>query len=529
MKTKKLLKTLFVLVFLFNLQLETLIPETLSAQAPDIEWAKSYGGSGQDWGRSIQQTADGGYIVTGFTHSSESGDVSGQNNGDSDIWVVKTDASGTIEWEENYGGSDADVPFKIKQTIDGGYIVAGNTFSNDGDVGGNYGGRDAWVVKLNSTGDIQWEQNYGGSGGDAFYDIQQTTDGGFILVGTTNSTDGDVTSNNGGIDFWVVKLHSNGNIDWQKTLGGSNNDFGSSIQQTTDGGYILAGYSLSSDGDVGGNYGGRDVWVVKLNSTGDIQWEKNYGGSGLDDASSIQQTIDGGYILAGFSTSSDGDVGGNNGGQDVWVVKLNNTGDIQWEKNFGGSDTDRAESVKQTTDGGYVIAGYSNSTDGDVTGNMGDSDFWVIKLNSSGDLIWEKSMGGTSTDLGRSIQQTSDGGYIVAGRSNSTDGNVSGNNGGDDFWVVKLESTLSVRDNSLPTVSLYPNPVEEILRLKAEKPLEQIELYTLTGQAISITPLNSNPNDLNSASYDLSNLKAGIYFIKITINGQAGTYKVVKR
>ena len=232
-----------------------------------------------------------------------------------------------IEWQKCLGGTSEDIAYSIQQTSDGGFIVAGETLSNDGDVSGNHGGRDAWVVKLNSSGDIIWKKCLGGTDHDFAYSIQQTSDGGFIVAGLTGSNDGDVSGNHGGSDAWVVKLNSSGNILWQKCLGGTDGDYANSIQQTSDGGFIVAGETESNDGDVSGNHGGFDSWVVKLNSSGNIEWQKCLGGTGWDWENSIQQTSDGGFIVAGYTNSNDGDVSGNHGSKDYWVVKLTNEPD----------------------------------------------------------------------------------------------------------------------------------------------------------------------------------------------------------
>ena len=228
-------------------------------------------------------------------------------------------------------------------------------------------------------------------------------------------------------------------IEWQKCLGGTSWDYAKSIQQTSGGGFIVAGETWSNDGDVSGNHGIVDSWIVKLNSSGDIIWQKCFGGTDDDVAFSIQQTSDGGFIVAGYTSSNDGDVSGNHGGGDYWVVKLDSSGTIQWQKCLGGTDNDEAKSIQQTSDGGYIVAGETWSNDGDVSGNHGNSDYWVVKLNSSGDIEWQKCLGGTVKDIAKTIQQTSDGGFIVAGYTNSNDGDVSGIHGDYyDFWVVKL-------------------------------------------------------------------------------------------
>jgi hypothetical protein len=416
----------------------TLLSVTFSLAQPTVQWQKSVGGTGNDYAESIQQTNDGGYIVVGISYSND-GDVSG-NQGASDCWVVKLNAFGTIEWEKSMGGSGDDNARLIQQTNDGGYIFIGPSDSNDGDVSGNHGNLDYWAVKLTSTGVIEWQKSLGGTGYEYAQYIQQTSDGGYIAAGSSFSNDGDVSGNHGGFDCWVVKLNNEGTIVWQKSLGGLSNDEAESIQQTNDGGFILAGHSDSNDGDVSGNHGGPDYWVVKLSSIGTIEWQKSLGGSGSDQAKSVQQTNDGGYIVAGYTSSNDGDVSVNYGYLDYWVVKLNSLGTIEWQKTLGGSDFDLAQSIQQTNDGEYIVAGYSYSNDVDVQSSQGNQDFWVVKLSNIGTIEWEKSLGGSGLENASSIQQTNEGGFIVAGSSNSNDGDVSGNQGNFDYWVVQLKS-----------------------------------------------------------------------------------------
>jgi uncharacterized repeat protein (TIGR01451 family) len=460
-----------------------------------IEWQKSLGGSLPDFANSIQQTTDGGYIVAGSSRSND-GDVTG-NIGAQDFWVVKLDASGNISWQKSLGGSTNDILNSIQQTTDGGYIVAGQSNSNDEDVTGFNGGVwDYWVVKLDAVGNITWQTALGGSESDVAESIQQTTDGGYIVTGWSASNNGDVTGGNGSFDFWVVKLDISGNISWQKTFGGSGFDVANSIQQTTDGGYIVAGYSQSIDGDVTGNNGGQDFWVVKLDATGNITWQKALGGSGNEVAYSIQQTTDGGYIVAGHSSSNDGDVTGNNGGNDNWVVKLDATGNITWQKSLGGTGIDEAESIQQTADGGYIVAGTSDSNDGDVTGNNGAQDFWVVNLDASGNIIWQKSLGGSGFDVANSIQQTTNGGYILAGYSQSNDGDVTGNNGVEDYWVIKLViSNISGR--------VY-NDINENCMLEIAEP-------GLAGMQVTISPGGYIAEVSNNGLWQLDSLPIGTY------------------
>ncbi|MGB3453998.1 MAG: hypothetical protein WBA59_09225 [Moheibacter sp.] len=415
----------------------------LSAQVPLIEWEKSLGGSLNEDAYAMEQTSDNGYILTGWTESND-GDVIG--NSGHKAWVVKLDMNGNIQWQKTYGNpAFFNIFFSIKQTIDGGYIAGG--YSNK--PNGTPGDYDYWIVKLDINGNIQWEKFYGSSTSDVLSSVEQTIDGGYVIAGVSSGNNGDVTGNHGGSDYWIVKLNNNGDIQWQKSLGGTENDSANSIQQTIDGGYIVAGTSNSNNGDVTGNHGGKDYWIVKLSSSGNIIWQKSLGGTGNDYAYSIQQTIDGGYIVAGESNSNNGDVIGNHGESDYWIVKLSSSGNIIWQKSLGGSGNDVSYSIEQTQDGGYIVAGESNSNNGDVTGNHGGRDFWIVKLSSSGSIQWQKCLGGSNDELARSIKQSIDGKYITAGYSYSNDGDITGHHGSyasTDFWIVKLSNCTSGLD-----------------------------------------------------------------------------------
>ncbi|MBP6825726.1 MAG: T9SS type A sorting domain-containing protein [Saprospiraceae bacterium] len=400
-----------------------------------IEWEHSYGGSDWEQANSIRETSDGGFVAAGYSKSGD-GDVSG-NHGGEDYWVVKTDAEGNLQWEHNFGGSDNERAEDVRQTPDGGYIVAGYSRSADGDAGGNKGAWDCWVLKLDAAGNLQWEQNYGGSGTDAAYAVQLTADGGYIVAGNTQSIDGDVGGTNGGVDYWVLKLDASGNIQWEQNYGGSAQDAAYSIELTSDGGYVVAGASQSVNGDVGGNLGAQDYWIIRLNASGDLLWERNYGGSNADLANEIQRTSDGGYVVAGNSFSSDGDVAGNNGIDDCWIVKLDDSGNLQWGKVYGGISYDEAESIRQTTDGSFLVAGLTRTPEGNTGGTTIDN-AWIFKTDPSGNLLWQKRYGGTGIEQAYSILQTTDNGFVFCGVSDLANGNVGGNQGGLDVWIVKI-------------------------------------------------------------------------------------------
>lgn len=426
---------IFMLFLLSSCQLaDILFPES----APVIHWAVSLGGSSVDTLESVIETTDHNYVVAGYSHSAD-GDLY-KNNGGDDFWIGKFSSTGVFLWSRIYGGSDYDQAFCIKQTIDGGFIVAGHTNSSDFDVTSNHGGYDIWVIKLNALGNKVWEKTYGGSDDETARDIIQTPDGGYVIAGQTGSNNGDVTGFHGDYDCWIIRISSTGVLQWQKALGGTSYDNASSIQQTADGGFIVAGSSYSNNGNVSSNKGSSDVWLVKLFNNGNIQWERNLGGTAADMAYSVKQTNDNGYILVGETFSDNLDVTSNHGSADMWVVKTNSIGIIQWQKTLGGTDYDNGKSVVTTTDGGYAILGYSRSQNGDISNFYGNYDFILIKLSESANLKWSKNYGGSAFDMGTCVILTHSGDYLMVGTSESDDDDVNKNEGGRDFWIVKIGS-----------------------------------------------------------------------------------------
>lgn len=407
--------------------------------APAIEWQQCFGGTGIDRATDIRSTSDGGFVCVAYAGSTD-GDVS-VNQGEFDFWILKFDATGALQWERTLGGSGTDWARSVHQTADGGYVIAGMSESNDGDVTGNQGDLDMWVVKVDADGDLEWQRSLGGSAPDRAMCVRPTTDGGYVVVGETFSSNGDVSGHHGLYDAWAVKLDAAGVLQWQNALGGSNYDFAYSVVQAEDGGYVLAGSTGSTNGDVSGNHGGLyDAWVVKLNAAGTLVWQTTLGGSEWDDVRSIVKDTDGGFFLAGTTGSQDGDaVPGTNGSDDLWLVKIDATGDLLWQQAFGGSQSDKANAVHRTADGGCVAVGEACSADGDVTGIHGVCDAWVVRVDAAGGLLWQRTLGGSATDHGTAIMPRSDGGLLLAGHTESNDHDVSGNHGLVDGWLVKLE------------------------------------------------------------------------------------------
>ena len=499
-----------------------LFVSTIDCIAQDIEWVKTLGGSGFDRALDTQQTTDGGYIIAGRSNSND-GDLTG-NNGGLDYWIVKVSSDGTtIQWEKNLGGSNDDMANSIQQTTDGGFIVGGRSQSNDGDITNNNGGVDFWVLKLSSTGSIQWETSLGTVDYDYGDHIQETTDGGYIIGGTF---DGNVTGINPVVNFLVIKLSSTGAIEWQNDYGGTIAENLTSLTQTNDGGYILSGNTSSSDGDLTGNNGNTDAWIVKLSSTGVIEWQKNLGGTSGESANSIIQTTDGGYIFTGGSSSNNGDATSNNGGVDFWVVKLSSVGAIEWQNSYGGSQNDASTVIKQTDEGGYLVAGQTLSNNGDVAGYNGGTDGWIIKLSSTGVIEWQRTVGGSNFDSIFDIDLTTDGGFVVVGQSTSTNGDITSNQGSSDYYIMKFDSVLSVDDFSENiNIALYPNPTTGKLHIESKQAISQVIVYNLMGQQVKVFDMQNDQK-----SIDMNELKTGSYFVNVQ-NTSGKTYKkfIVKK
>ncbi len=409
-------------------------------------WVKSYGAFGDEMAQDIQLTRDGGYIVGGYTRSFGAGNT--------DIWLLKLDSSGSVEWEKTYGGIGADeivTGHSIQQTADGGYILVGITTDSAG-----AGAYDMVVLRLDDAGDIIWQKTFGGSGMEWGWVVKQVPQGGFIVAGSVTSFGA------GSADVWLLKLDDNGNIEWEKAYGNYDTNMAFGLTVTQDGGCALTAYYRTSTSSF-------DAWVLKLDAAGNILWQKRhgYGGTGErqgDFLNTISQTSDGGYILAGntmswaagpYDTGPDASV-------NMWVLRLDSGGNYVWGRVFGddGLEPDGGSSAQQTPDGGFIVSGMTRSFGNGQLSTPTEYDTWVLKLNASGDILWEKTYGGPDEDgtcrKGTALRQTPDGGYVVAGSTYSF------SVGSGDAWVLKLNSTggLSGQDcagiinNSAATVTV---------------------------------------------------------------------------
>jgi type IX secretion system substrate protein len=378
-----------------------------------ITFQKTYGGTTVEQAFYVQQTSDSGYIFTGWTLSFGFG---GYN-----VYLAKTDMYGNLQWTRTYGGPSNDEGYYVQQTSDGGYIIAGSTFSF------GMGLSDSYLIKTDSLGNFLWSKVFGSSQYDVVYCVKQTADGGYIITGGYDA---------GGIsDIYLIKTDSNGDSLWTKTYSGwSASATGLSVQLAANGGFVIAGGMSSPSGyDV--------VCLMKTDSIGNLLWTKTYGGSIIDYGMDVKNTTDGGYIITGKTY-----FGAGNG--DVYLIKTDSTGDTLWTKTYGGPYYDCGNSVAQTKDGGYIVTGYTNTLVG------GDYDIYIVKTNSNGDTLWTRTLiGAGSNNGGNCVRQTFDGGYIIAGDTryyvpiNSSDA-----------YLIKLDSLGNSGCNLGNTITLISSP-----------------------------------------------------------------------
>lgn len=534
----------------------------------DILWEKPYGGIHADYLFDAQPTADYGFILAGSSLSDKTGNKSEDNHGDLDYWVWKMNENGDLDWQKSLGGSGFDLLQSIKNTKDGGFILAGTSNSPQtakGSIGNKKesckGITDFWVIKLNAKGEEQWQRTLGGSGQDELLCAFQTLDGGYMLGGSSNSTlnaktditekgiidvkpdlTGKIEKCRGNMDYWIVKLDNAGAVQWQKTYGGEYADVLRSMEQTVDGGYILGGYSNSPrSGDKSEEKNGiGDYWILKINNAGAIEWQKTYGGNGDNQLYVIHQTRDGGFIAGGNSNSTTSltYMGGNvSNGTDYWLLKMDEKGEIKWSKTYDFGKVDILTSIVENEDHTFLIGGYaqSESDQGTKGGSQllkvsgdkdGINDYIALKISDTGEEVWKKTVGSKGEDILRKLIETRDGGYLLAGTSNSKSSKDKHSNiGGNDFWVVKLKDKQKPEEVKV-NIEAIPNPTTAFTNIIIGYDFEQgtASVYDLLGRQIQHFDINSR-----TVPIDLSSYPEGIYVVNIKTNVHTDGVKVIKK
>ncbi|MEO8415244.1 MAG: hypothetical protein ABI472_16415 [Ginsengibacter sp.] len=426
----------------------------ISCSSPTIVRQKTVGGNDKDEPQSMCLTKDGGFIIAGNSFSQISGEKLVDNRGFiySDFWIIKFSANAEIQWQKTIGGDNLEFARSISLTYDGGYIVAGESESDSsGDKTQNdRGSADIWVVKLDSIGDIQWDKTIGGSGSDVCTSIRQTQDGGYIIGAASNSNNsGEKTENSrGDFDIWVIKLDSTGKVEWDKTLGGNKFEYCGGMELTDDNCVVLCGNTASDSftEKPEKKYGKiADPWIVKLDMKGNIRWHKIFGGNVDGMFLGISRTNDNGFILSAFSNSDKGYEKSENskGSVDIWVVRIDSKGNKMWDKTIGGNgDDSNPWCAKQTMDGGYIVGARSNSgISGDKTDSCrGNYDFWIVKLNSKGNVQWDKTIGGNDYEELKGLAEIKKNNFIITGTSNSgkNGDKTDSSRGAADYWIMYL-------------------------------------------------------------------------------------------
>jgi hypothetical protein len=469
-----------------------LLPSPLPAQ---ITFQRTYGGEHTEKAYSVQQTIDGGYILAGRTMAN-----SGNHN---DVYLIKTDAYGDTVWTRSYGDTTYEAGYSVRQTADSGFVVVGYFLLDSGS-------KDVYVLRTNSNGDTLWTRTYGGPEYDRGYSGQETFDDGFIITGSTSSYGA------GGRDVYVVRTDALGETLWTRTYGGPDDDFGCAMQQTADNGYIIAGHTFSYGA------GEADVYLVKTDARGDTLWTRAYGGHSNDYGRSVWQTSDGGYVIAGRTGSFGA------GSSDAYLIRTNGDGNALWSVTYGGVGYDMAYSVQQTSDGGYILAGASSSF------GSGGADVYLIKTDSCGDTLWTKTFGGAADDSGYSVQQTTDGGYIVAGSADPPGG------AWPDVYLIKTDSLGNVavaEPKASPTrapalsLSCEPNPFRTrtaiSLQLTADSPAE-LAIFDAAGRCVRTFTVNREPYTVWDGKDDFGQpLPSGAYFVRVDAGNEHATARLV--
>jgi len=413
---------------------------------------------------------------------------------ESDVWVVKTSSEGSIEWENTYGGSSLDVGMSIIEQEDG-YVICANSSSKDGDLITNVGRIDVWVFKISNTGELLWSVSNGGSDFDEPVQIIESADGGFAVL--ANSQSNDLSDNNGSIDLLLIKLSSTGTLEWSKNFGGSKQDFARSLIQDADGNYIIGFFTTSDDKDIPILHSASDYGLMYISNQGELLWVKTYGGGGgFNTIYKLISTSDGGYIMVG-----------RHGGLDCWVIKIDNLGNLIWQNSLGGNKSDSAENIIETTDG-YIIVGRTESDEGDISTEDQLGSMLIYKLNKNGQTEWISTYGGNNFDRAVNLVQV-DNGYVILAESWSTDDSFSNNQGEADAILFKIQlhpTSISSPDTS-PSLTLYPNPTADKITIKVS-PSElgsNYEILNRAGQIFSEGTIKNLSTDISLTDFPSSN------------------------
>jgi hypothetical protein len=524
-----------------------------SSNAQDILWEKSYGGKHAEYLFDAQPTADYGFILAGSSISGKTGNKEDANKGDLDYWIWKMDEKGDLDWQKSFGGSGVDLLQSIRLTSDGGYILAGISDSKKGldkkdDAKGN---DDFWIIKLDAKGNELWQKTIGGSGQEKLHSITLTADGGYLLGGSSSSYKstnvsgiqdlfGKAENTRGNMDYWVVKLKKDGTIEWQKTLGGKYADELKSVTVLENGNYLLGGTSNSpiSGDKIQDNLGFNDFWLIQLDPTGKMIWQQTIGGSEDDNLFALTATKDGGFIVGGNSNSgtSNTKTKGNEKGSDFWVVKFDKESNVLWQEVYNYGERDVLTSIIENEDATFIIGGYAQSevnTNSTALSKVkkgdkdGINDYIALKIKANGEEIWSQTVGSKGEEVMKKLLETRDGGYLLTGTSNGKASKDKNNTiGGNDFWVVKLKDKTKPEKERLP-IEAFPNPADTFTNVVIgfDYTSGTANVYDLNGRQLQTHTLDGS----RTLPIEMTSYPTGIYIVEIATDREKNSIKIIKK
>lgn len=482
---------------------------------PSLQWYKEIGGFSEESGNCIKKISSN-VLLLGATSPSNEGEITCGNYGNKDVYLFWLDNAGNIIAQKHYGGTEDDIINDLKITDNKDIIFCGYTQSNDIDIPVNKGNFDAWVVKLDSMGNVIWSKTYGGTNLDVATRLLPLSNGKIWVGAYSHSVDGDKTQSLGNSDFWVLKLDENGGLLNEKSFGGSADDRLYGLCSALDSGIMIAGESFSTNGNMPNNQGSGDMLLVKLTNNADFVWAKNYGASFADYVTDIQSNALNGYYLSGKTYSNNAIFAGNHGKLDFSLVRIDKNGNLIWAKTFGGSENDLNYCLAVLENGDWLMAGNSYSNDMQVAQNYGNADVWIVKGDSAGALNWAKNWGGNDKDEAQGIYiENAQTIYIIGAiRSSIFQDKVLHGNG--DILVAKLTQSTTDILNITPTFNLSIQ--NKVIKIQSAQPY-QLDIYNLAGQKMF-----GASSYHNFSLFDISHLNQGLYCLRLSFNnGQVYT------
>lgn len=508
-----------------------------------VMWDKSYGGLQSEYLFDVLPTPDYGFLLAGSSLSGKSGNKQDEGIRDLDYWLWKMDEHGDLDWQKSFGGNGTDLLQSVDLTPDGGFILGGTSTSGQGEMKSEpaRGQEDLWIIKLNAKGDLQWEKTLGGSGRDELKQIVSVTGGGYLIGASSNShplSEGSFQTGekrsalHGNLDYWVIRLDGSGEILWEKTFGGRYRDELAQVVQTRDGGFLIGGTSNSpvSGTKTERGHGQGDFWIIKLDRDGEEEWQKALGGENDDKLSVLLEKRDGGYVLGGSSASgvSGNKDKGNGKGSDFWIVELDDRGNSVWQGTYDFGQNDVLTSIVEDEEGNLLVGGYAQSerTRARKNDGKGVNDYIAMKIDTLREKAWEKTVGSSGTDIMRKVVETHDGGYLLSGISSgkvSRDRNTG--QGRFDFWVVKIKDREKEEKEHIRALTAWPNPTRGFTNVIIDHDFlrAEVSVYDLLGREVQRFGAKNR-----TVPVDLGHQAEGVYIIRVKTDVKTQSIKIIR-